>query len=292
MLKSPNSSLPRSRVARTVKMTFDALEIAWSIVIAVRRRPAEPRWPSLGSVPSKGPMLTSAADAPEPAPMAVAVSGAGPLVEVERPRDHVAVVTLRRPERLNAMSIDLVIELYDALDAVAADNDTWVVVLTGSGRAFCSGLDLKDYGVVPNIDGLQVGRIAQRSMRHYCRLVPPAASHAAAGHRGGQRPGLRRRHVPGHRRRPPVRRQPSATFNSTGIVNGLTSTELGVSWLLPRLDRRRAVQRPPAHRPGRRRGRGAGDGAGVAGACRTTSCSTRASTSPRRCAASAPTAWP
>src|SRR5436305_9368030 len=94
------------------------------------------------------------------------------LVLVDRPRPHVSVVTLNRPERLNAMSIDLVIELHDVLDAVAADNDCWVAVLTGAGRAFSSGLDLKDYGIIPNIDGLQVGRIAQRSMRTYSRLVP------------------------------------------------------------------------------------------------------------------------
>src|SRR6478752_7596714 len=54
------------------------------------------------------------------------------LVLVDRPRPHVSVVTLNRPERLNAMSIDLVIELHDRLDEVAADNDCWVVVLTGS----------------------------------------------------------------------------------------------------------------------------------------------------------------
>ncbi len=77
------------------------------------------------------------------------------LVLVDSPIPHVRVITLNRPERLNAMSIDLVIELYDALEDTAADNDCYVVVLTGSGRGFCSGLDLKDYGIIPNIDGLQ-----------------------------------------------------------------------------------------------------------------------------------------
>ena len=94
------------------------------------------------------------------------------LVLVDRPRPEVAVITMNRPDRLNAMSIDLVNELYDALCAAGEDNACRVVVLTGAGRAFSSGLDLKDYGVVPNIDGLQVGQIAQRSMRTYSRLVP------------------------------------------------------------------------------------------------------------------------
>jgi enoyl-CoA hydratase len=156
------------------------------------------------------------------------------LVLVDRPQPHTAVVTLNRPERLNAMSIDLVIALHDALEEVGADNDTWVVVLTGAGRAFSSGLDLKDYGVIPNIDGLQVGRIAQRSMRYYSRLVPllrrlpqpviAAVNGAAYG--GGMCLTLAAELRIAAR---------SARFNSTGIVNGLTSTELGASYLLPRL---------------------------------------------------------
>src|SRR5690606_15770062 len=123
---------------------------------------------------------------------------------------------------------------YDALEEVAADNDTWVVVLRGAGRGFCSGLDLKDYGVIPNIDGLQVGRIAQRSMRYYSRLVPAmrrmpqpiiAAVHGAA-YGGGMCLSLAAEiRIAGD----------SAVFNATGIVNGLTSTEMGASWLLPRL---------------------------------------------------------
>jgi enoyl-CoA hydratase len=156
------------------------------------------------------------------------------LVLVDHPAPHVTVVTLHRPERLNAMSIDLVIALSEVLDDVAADNECRVVVLTGAGRAFCSGLDLKDYGIIPNIDGLQVGRIAQRSMRYYSRLVPqmrslPQPVVAAIGgpaYGGGMCLALGADiRLAGE----------SATFNATGIVNGLTSTEMGISYLLPRL---------------------------------------------------------
>jgi enoyl-CoA hydratase len=141
---------------------------------------------------------------------------------------------MHRPDRLNAMSVELVGELQAALEGVAEENDTWVVVLTGSGRAFSSGLDLKDTGIVPNIDGLQVGRIAQRAMRHYSRLVPTLrrmpqpviAAVRGAAYGGGMCLAL------GADLRFAAA---SARFNSTGIVNGVTSTELGVSWLLPRL---------------------------------------------------------
>jgi enoyl-CoA hydratase len=156
------------------------------------------------------------------------------LVLVDRPRPHVTVVTLNRPDRLNAMSIDLVIELHDRLDEIAEDNDCRVVVLTGAGKAFCSGLDLKDYGIIPNIDGLQVGRIAQRSMRYYSRLTlrlrampqPVIAAIGGPAFGGGMCLSL------GCDLRIA---SDEAVFNATGIVNGLTSTEMGISYLLPRL---------------------------------------------------------
>ena len=159
---------------------------------------------------------------------------ADPLVTIDTPRPHVRLLRLNRPERLNAMSIELVIALDEALEEVEADNDAWAVVLTGAGRGFCSGLDLKDFGMIPNIDGLQVGRIAQRSMRYYSRIVltlrripqPVIAAVNGPAYGGGMcltlAADLR------------IASQ-SAVFNATGIVNGLTSTELGASWLLPRL---------------------------------------------------------
>ncbi|MCH7709415.1 MAG: enoyl-CoA hydratase/isomerase family protein, partial [Myxococcales bacterium] len=70
-----------------------------------------------------------------------------PYIIVEQPRPHIRVIRINRPERLNALSFDTVVPLYEAIEAAGADNDTWVVLLTGEGDGFCSGLDLEDSGV-------------------------------------------------------------------------------------------------------------------------------------------------
>jgi enoyl-CoA hydratase/carnithine racemase len=62
-------------------------------------------------------------------------------------RDRIAVVTMDRPEARNAMSAAMAEELDAAFDRLAADDETWCVVLTGAGdRAFCAGQDLKEVG--------------------------------------------------------------------------------------------------------------------------------------------------
>ena len=66
-------------------------------------------------------------------------------IGVETVADRVALVTLRRPERRNALSIALRDALSDALDTLAADDAVSVVVLTGEGPVFCSGFDLKEF---------------------------------------------------------------------------------------------------------------------------------------------------
>jgi enoyl-CoA hydratase len=155
-------------------------------------------------------------------------------VTIEKPREHVTIVRLNRPERLNAMSIQLCLDLQEALHQVGRDNRCWIVILTGAGRGFCSGLDLKDPSIIPDIDGLTVPRIGPRAIRIYSRLIPvmrhlpqpiiAAVNGAAYG--GGMCLSLAA----------DIRiAAASAVFNATGIVNGLTSTELGASWLLPRL---------------------------------------------------------
>ncbi len=58
----------------------------------------------------------------------------------------ISVVTLNRPERLNAMNADLLRDLHAQLETAHADPATRVIVLTGAGRAFCAGDDLKDFG--------------------------------------------------------------------------------------------------------------------------------------------------
>jgi enoyl-CoA hydratase/carnithine racemase len=93
-------------------------------------------------------------------------------VRLERPVAEVAVITLDRPEQLNAITFELVDDLHDALDAVDADNSCRVVVLTGAGRGFCSGLDLKAIGPSSMSKGLSGARAGMRSQEHIASLVP------------------------------------------------------------------------------------------------------------------------
>jgi enoyl-CoA hydratase len=67
------------------------------------------------------------------------------LLEIER-RDGVALVALNRPEKRNALSIELRVELGEAFGTLGSDGDVGCVVLTGAGPAFCSGMDTTQFG--------------------------------------------------------------------------------------------------------------------------------------------------
>jgi enoyl-CoA hydratase/carnithine racemase len=67
------------------------------------------------------------------------------LVTIDRPADGVAVVTMRRSEKKNALSIALRDDVADALDALAGDDTVRSVVLTGDGPVFSAGFDLTEF---------------------------------------------------------------------------------------------------------------------------------------------------
>jgi enoyl-CoA hydratase/carnithine racemase len=65
-------------------------------------------------------------------------------LELDRPRAGVVVVRLNRPERLNAINEVMQTELGCVLSDLAADRSVHAVVLTGAGRGFCAGIDVRD----------------------------------------------------------------------------------------------------------------------------------------------------
>lgn len=71
-----------------------------------------------------------------------------PLVLVEKQSPQVTVLTLNRPERRNALTIELMSELTAAIENVAADETQRVLILRGAGQAFCTGLDLQEAAVM------------------------------------------------------------------------------------------------------------------------------------------------
>jgi enoyl-CoA hydratase len=155
------------------------------------------------------------------------------LVSIEAVSPDVRLVTLDNPARLNSMSFALVSDLYDALQEVGSDNRCRVVVLTGAGRAFCSGLELEHAGQPPGTEGLGRHRLGMRSMEFMGGVVPAMraipqpiiAAVKGPAYGGGMCLTL------GADIRLAGR---SAVFCGAGISNGLSGTELGVSWLLPR----------------------------------------------------------
>jgi enoyl-CoA hydratase len=155
------------------------------------------------------------------------------FVVVDTAHPHVAVVTLNRPERMNAMAFDVMVPFRDTLREIGSDNDIRVVIITGAGAGFCSGADLEDPGSIPNIAGLTVPTIALRSMemlddvittiRRLHQPVIAAVNGPAIG--GGFCLALAA----------DIRvATDAAYFRAAGINNGLTAAELGLSYLLPR----------------------------------------------------------
>ncbi len=68
-------------------------------------------------------------------------------------KDYAGTITLNRPDRMNAISVPMLNRLDEVLNEADEDPDVRVIVLTGAGRGFCSGLDLKDAAAGTGIGG-------------------------------------------------------------------------------------------------------------------------------------------
>lgn len=81
--------------------------------------------------------------------------------------DGVATITMNRPDAMNSLTVEMKVALREALERAAADDAVRAVVLTGSGRAFCAGQDLREHG-----DNLAAGRGLDNTVRkHYNPVI-------------------------------------------------------------------------------------------------------------------------
>jgi enoyl-CoA hydratase len=155
-------------------------------------------------------------------------------VTLDHPREGVARILLDGPERLNALSWKTIDDLHAALAAVAAERGTRTLVLTGAGRGFCAGLDLKqrDDGdpLGTGDDVVTVYRRQERvaalaiALRALPQPVIAAVNGPASG--GGMAIALAA----------DIRVCSTlARFNAAFVRIGLSGGDVGVSYLLPRI---------------------------------------------------------
>jgi enoyl-CoA hydratase/carnithine racemase len=155
------------------------------------------------------------------------------VLEVEAPSPGVALLRLNRPERLNALNHELVGALEEACSYLGEDAATRAVVLTGAGRGFCSGLDVRDFG--PGLPGAtaavaeqmrfqeRMGSLPVR-LRSLPQPVVAAVNGACVGGGFALCLGADVRLC-----------STAATFANAAILLGLSGAEMGMSYHLPRI---------------------------------------------------------
>lgn len=149
--------------------------------------------------------------------------------------EDIVLVTLDRPDRLNAISADLINDLTDVVTAVDLDRNTRAVVLTGAGRGFCSGADLVGgTGSPPGAEGVQPlvnsfmwqDHLATLHERIHRSRKPWIAAVNGAAVGGGFAMSLAC----------DVRfAAESARFGAVFIKVGVSNCDMGTSYFLPRL---------------------------------------------------------
>ncbi|MFC7506042.1 enoyl-CoA hydratase/isomerase family protein [Nocardioides sp. CPCC 206347] len=149
---------------------------------------------------------------------------------LEEATPGVVVLTLDRPERYNAMTNEMFVELERAALDLDQEDDLRALVLTGAGAAFCGGYDLADADGLADLGAIQMLNQQERAARSLVSVrsirvpVIAAVNGPAAG--GGLALALQA----------DIRlAAPEAKFNAAFVKIGLTAGDLGTSWLLTRL---------------------------------------------------------
>lgn len=142
----------------------------------------------------------------------------------------IVIATLNRPERLNAMTSAMFDELGSLASLLARDRSVRVLILTGSGSAFCAGYDIDDARALPEMSGMAFLELQERAAKALLGLrglpVPVIASVNGVAAGGGLSLALAA----------DIRlASPTARFNAAFVRIGLSVGDLGASWLLPRL---------------------------------------------------------
>lgn len=141
----------------------------------------------------------------------------------------IATITLNRPERLNAVNVEMFTKFIAVLRAIGDDSDIGIVVLTGAGTSFCTGKDLKgeSRSSWSASQKMQASRLTF-SVVPLMREIPQPIIAAVRGHAVGAGFALAAasdmRVV-----------APDAQFNPVFTKIGMTPGDLGLSWLLPRI---------------------------------------------------------
>src|SRR5216110_2251657 len=102
-----------------------------------------------------------------------------PVVLIEKQTPQITVVTLNRPERRNALTIELLTELTAAIKVVSDDANARILIFRGAGAAFCTGLDLKA-ATLENAQATAAMVAETLFILSQTRLVTIAAVHGAA----------------------------------------------------------------------------------------------------------------